>query len=247
MSLVETVDQVISNAFVFVDALQDEAEFRTEALHLTSAGRVYLPFRNGEGLSFAPAKFIGYRNNDFDTYRIEVNERSGGTARAAISRVYGFDAQENDDLERQLENYCDALGVPLHNNRHSFWLTEDATRGIQRDRSAIADYDSNAQHNDDPEYRKRMAGSYVRNQKVRNAVLARAGGKCEYCQEVGFRDIRGKSFLEAHHVIALSEQGVDKTTNVIALCPNHHREAHFGSQWQGLQDQFLKILKKLDL
>jgi 5-methylcytosine-specific restriction protein A len=33
--------------------------------------------------------------------------------------------------------------------------------------------------------------------------------------------------LETHHIIPLSEEGEDIEENVIALCPNDHRRAHF--------------------
>lgn len=248
MGLVQSIDEIISNAYVFIDALSDnDTDFRTEALHLTSAGRVFYPFRNGEGLAFAPAKFIGYSNNDFETYYAEANVRNGGAARSAIDRVLGFGATENELLERQLENYCALLGIPLHNNRHSFWLTKEARRSAAKDRSAINDLDYQNIGNDDPEYQKRMSGSYVRDQRVRNQVLERAGGKCEYCRETAFIGKNNRSFLEAHHIISLSEQGVDKVSNVIALCPNHHREAHFGKDWLVLQTKFKEILEGIQV
>jgi 5-methylcytosine-specific restriction protein A len=34
--------------------------------------------------------------------------------------------------------------------------------------------------------------------------------------------------LEVHHLLALSEDGPDTPENVVALCANHHREAHYG-------------------
>ncbi|MEH6663065.1 MAG: HNH endonuclease signature motif containing protein [Parasphingorhabdus sp.] len=244
MSLVQSVDEVLSNAFAFVDALKDSGEFREEALHLTSAGRVYYPFRNGERLSFAPAKFIGYSNNDFGTYYEEAGDRNGGRARSAVTKVLGFEAEENKNLERQLENYCGSLGIPLHQNRHSFWLTKEAIRGASNDRSAINDLENYEYGNDDPEYLKRITGEYVRDQRVRIQVLSRANGNCEYCGKKGFVSRVGRPFLEAHHVIALSEQGPDKMSNVIALCPNDHREAHFGERWEKMQAEFQDILKK---
>lgn len=108
--------------------------------------------------------------------------------------------------------------------------------------SAINDLLSSEIGNDDPEYHRRMSGSYVRDEKVRRAVLKRANGRCEECGELGFVDRKGKRFLETHHIISLSEQGADKPHNVIALCPNHHRQAHFGSNWKELQDRFLAKL-----
>ena len=110
--------------------------------------------------------------------------------------------------------------------------------------SAINDIEQDGIGNTDPEYRKRMAGSYVRDSRVRNDVLARANGACEFCGETGFPKMDGMAYLETHHVISLSEQGADTVTNVIALCANHHRQAHFGEIWISLQNKFLEILKK---
>lgn len=245
MPLVEEYEQIDANAQLFADAIHDGDIPSEEAANLVSAGRVFLPFRYGERLAFAPAKFIGYQNNDLETYRANVYERNGGRARDAVTSVLGYDAREDQEMELQLENYCESIGVPLHAHRHSFWLNRSAIKFKKRDRSAILDLDVDGLGNDDPEYKRRMAGAYFRDNKVRNNVIERAGGKCEYCGEVAFRKKGGSGFLEAHHIIALSAEGRDKVSNVIALCPNHHREAHFGENWKQLQDEFLAIVAKL--
>lgn len=65
--------------------------------------------------------------------------------------------------------------------------------------------------------------SYVkRDPKVRLAVLERAGYRCERCTES--RSFRG--FLDVHHV--LGAEMSDRFYNCVALCPNCHREAHYG-------------------
>jgi hypothetical protein len=69
--------------------------------------------------------------------------------------------------------------------------------------------------------------AYLRDPDVRAAVLRRACGCCEYCGEEGFLKPDGTRYLETHQVIALASDGADKLTNVIALCPNDHRKAHF--------------------
>lgn len=111
------------------------------------------------------------------------------------------------------------------------------------DVSAINDIGSDEIGNDDPEYRKRIAGSYVRDVKVRERVLKRANGACEECNQPGFLKSDGKRYLETHHVISLSEQGSDKPHNVIALCATDHRRAHYAENWAELQDKFLEKLK----
>jgi Mrr N-terminal domain/HNH endonuclease len=98
--------------------------------------------------------------------------------------------------------------------------------------------------NDDPEYRRRMAGSYSRDSKVRDQVLQRANGICEECGQIGFLTKSGKPYLETHHVISLSEQGSDRPHNVIALCATDHRRAHFAENWKELQDTFLAKLSQ---
>lgn len=112
------------------------------------------------------------------------------------------------------------------------------------DQSAIDDLDQGSIGNGDPEYRKRMAGSYIRDQKVRNLVLKRARGKCEDCGAKGFRKADGSTYLETHHVISLSEQGADQPHNVIVLCANDHRRAHFAEKWIELQEEYLEKLRK---
>ncbi len=71
--------------------------------------------------------------------------------------------------------------------------------------------------------------SYLRNQTLREKVLRRARGVCEYCGKESFSRESGGKYLETHHVIHLKNQGPDSLTNLIALCANDHREVHFGT------------------
>ena len=43
-----------------------------------------------------------------------------------------------------------------------------------------------------------------------------------------FLSMQKEPFLEVHHIIRLIDDGVDSPFNVIALCPNCHRRAHYG-------------------
>ncbi|MCD9544043.1 hypothetical protein GLP24_04155 [Photobacterium carnosum] len=38
----------------------------------------------------------------------------------------------------------------------------------------------------------------------------------------------GEPYLEVHHIKPLSQGGEDSLENVKAICPNCHREMHFG-------------------
>jgi 5-methylcytosine-specific restriction enzyme A len=70
---------------------------------------------------------------------------------------------------------------------------------------------------------------FVRSAEVRRCALLRANGACEWCAQPGFQMGDGKIYLETHHVIPLAAGGLDIAQNVVALCPNHHREAHHGA------------------
>lgn len=72
--------------------------------------------------------------------------------------------------------------------------------------------------------------AFERDRAVRHAVLARANGKCEYCGDPGFKMANGGIYLETHHVVPLCEGGKDGVRNVVALCPNDHRRAHYAAQ-----------------
>jgi hypothetical protein len=88
---------------------------------------------------------------------------------------------------------------------------------------------------------------YVRDQTLRQRVLHRANGICEYCKRESFLQEGGGRYLEAHHLIHLKNQGPDSFTNLIALCANDHREVHFGTlkRQRQMDAEMLAIIAKL--
>jgi len=90
------------------------------------------------------------------------------------------------------------------------------------------------------------AVQYARDPRVRAAVIRRAAGRCELCGSPGFLRDDGSRYLESHHIIALANDGADRTTNVIALCPNDHREAHFGRRQNELEQRMIAKIQKLE-
>lgn len=88
---------------------------------------------------------------------------------------------------------------------------------------------------DTPEKQTRTATSYQRDWRVRKRVQDNAAGKCELCGKRGFSRSDGSIYLETHHIIALAQDGADRISNVIALCADHHREAHFGASKDELE------------
>jgi predicted restriction endonuclease len=85
---------------------------------------------------------------------------------------------------------------------------------------------------------------FLRDPRIRKAVLKRAGGKCELCGKSGFLCSDGSRYLEAHHIIALADDGPDRMSNVIALCADHHREAHLGRGRSLLEARMILIVQE---
>lgn len=73
---------------------------------------------------------------------------------------------------------------------------------------------------------------FQRNPYVIAEALFRANGHCGKCGKIApfFKDYDNTPYLEVHHIKPLSEGGDDTIENVIALCPNCHRQAHYGKK-----------------
>jgi len=70
---------------------------------------------------------------------------------------------------------------------------------------------------------------FERDLNVKAWVLIAAKGKCECCREKApFTTAVGLPYLEVHHVRKLADGGSDRTENAVALCPNCHKQLHYG-------------------
>lgn len=160
-----------------------------------------------------------------------------------IRRDYGDDA-----LLQALKAL--ALHIPFNGGamkRHRELLRnfEAELDALKQSQTALDDLGATPEGNGTPDRAKRMAHVYQRDPAVRAHVVKRARGRCEYCGRQGFLLPNGKGYVEAHHIIALARQGPDTLENVIALCAEHHREAHFGTEAEQLELACLKSLSEL--
>jgi 5-methylcytosine-specific restriction endonuclease McrA len=92
--------------------------------------------------------------------------------------------------------------------------------------------------------RARSGVVYKRDATVRNAVLKLADGICERCGQQGFLTVTGERYLETHHVVGVSERGPDTTDNVIAVCPNCHRQAHFAANRVQVERDLMEAIRR---
>lgn len=110
----------------------------------------------------------------------------------------------------------------------------------------VSDLDAIDDLGTDAPARSRIDGwAYARDPRIRAAVMKRAKGRCEFCGVLGFIRTDGTPYLESHHIIALAKDGEDRMTNVIGLCPNHHREAHSGRRGAQLERQMIQKVQAL--
>lgn len=80
-----------------------------------------------------------------------------------------------------------------------------------------------------PRSRKSSTTYTERDAKVVAWVKLNSKGYCECClAPAPFLDNDKQPFLEVHHVKWLTHGGTDTITNTVAVCPNCHRELHYG-------------------
>lgn len=82
--------------------------------------------------------------------------------------------------------------------------------------------------------------------QIKKYALLRAEGKCENCgNDAPFVNVDNIPFLEVHHIFSLADNGPDHPVNVAAICPNCHKEAHYGKNSEILKESLSsKIIEK---
>ncbi len=94
-----------------------------------------------------------------------------------------------------------------------------------------------------PERKTSTTTAFPRDSEVVRAVKLRVvEGMCEYCGEQGFLTERGGFYLEVHHVVPLSCDGLDAEWNAMAICPYDHKRAHFGVDRKDLRNEMIQFL-----
>lgn len=87
---------------------------------------------------------------------------------------------------------------------------------------------------------------FARSEAVAAWVRREAAGKCESCgASAPFVGEDGLPFLEVHHVRRLADGGEDTIQNSVAVCPNCHRQLHYGSNKDALARALIAKLPRL--
>jgi 5-methylcytosine-specific restriction protein A len=116
------------------------------------------------------------------------------------------------------------------------------TRGILA-APYVDQFDLDQAEKSSPERRKMASSAFVRDPEVRRRVLRRASGHCELCGKKGFTMEIGALYLETHHVVPLADGGADNDRNVVALCADDHRRAHFSADRAAIAERLLIVAR----
>lgn len=122
-------------------------------------------------------------------------------------------------------------------------LVKEAEQSRGSPANGLADLGEIPPGSETPDRALAVSWAVVRDPAVRAHVLKQANGRCEHCGREGFRMRNGDAYLEAHHIISLSKDGRDTVENVIALCAEHHREAHYGATAEELEKSFVQCVQ----
>lgn len=98
-----------------------------------------------------------------------------------------------------------------------------------------------------PQRREVVTTVFQRDPAVVAWALARAAGECECCHRPApFTLADGTPYLEVHHVVPLAAGGEDTPANVAAICPNCHKEAHYGANAAAIAERLLAYLIEVE-
>ncbi|WP_175852466.1 EVE domain-containing protein [Burkholderia cepacia] len=169
----------------------------------------------------------------FEETQMSLNDEA---VKAEFSRIWGSEAP--DVAETAVEDTAEAetFGGEVEKllNRSLEELLAAYSRQQKTSKTGISSK---------PRTRTGRTTIFERNALVVAIARARATNECEApgCSYTLFEDQNGNPYCEVHHIVPLSEGGVDTIENVVCLCPTHHKEAHFGKRSGDLRAQFHKI------
>ena len=97
-----------------------------------------------------------------------------------------------------------------------------------------------------PSKKSQSSEQILRDPEVHVWVLYNSKWICECCDKPApFSKLDGSKYLEVHHVKRLVDGGSDTIENAIAVCPNCHRELHYGESRENLVNSLYSKTKRL--
>jgi 5-methylcytosine-specific restriction endonuclease McrA len=247
--LVESVDDVLKNILTldnYGSGGSDERRFHAGRI---KNGKLFVAVKANGHYLFAPSKFAGYKDNN-TSHEDDLDNRDGGVTNRRFDELLGQPYDKGSATYQKIDSafleYCNAFGIvpSKHHRARRYWVIEgssldranphagdDFEQAVRRARSDPAGRRARLKvAPKKPTVQYSLTKTFVRNPDVVAEALERADGYCEGCNGAApFRKASdGSPYLEVHHKITLADDGDDTVENAIALCPNCHRQAHYG-------------------
>jgi hypothetical protein len=168
---------------------------------------------------------------------------------AAAARARRWSAQDFKDIHERTQELPGTASIPwkqeLRENEASIkdWAfglkpemqksPEPAAHPLSAELGHVAELERKALQEAPKE--KLKTGLQIERGPIGAAVKKLNGHRCQICFALGsdphaFRKKDGTPYIEAHHVMPVSERQVGSlsASNVMTLCANHHRQLHYG-------------------
>lgn len=165
-------------------------------------------------INFKKLLFVRYNKHDDFTFAGKLSVSSVDELSSPIRVVYDLDREDSISDYSSFKNSEKAKNDEVMRNNI---------------KNAINLWDEARFAEDQPIKSFTQVSVYIRNPHVSLLTKKRANGYCELCNDSSpFLSRSGEPYLETHHIVQLSDNGVDKLYNCVALCPNCHKELHYG-------------------
>lgn len=233
--LVQDLEQIEENLVTFSGYLQESSEAEQKELQLIiRKGIDFMCYPVGNEFHFAPAKFIGWKENRF--FRFGKKEIHGSDAVDRISMLMVRRAVTDPELELKYRAFCIRQNIPVSqagtgNNERKFWIWE----------SALPEAGMASEGFPEGRITERLHKTRERDPSLIRLAKDRfrlQHGRL-FCQVCGtdFEKIYGevgRDFIEVHHTIFvtdMTEEHVSKVEDLAMLCSNCHRMVHRKRPW----------------
>lgn len=225
--LISTKQQLIRNLDRIENYLSSDSDELYEAMvKYIARGRVFVAYKVGSHIHFAPSRFVGYKNNTLVKHQ-NNSGKHGFDTNKVISAILGQNKM-NSELEEKYLSYCRLLNVIPSNSKRSYWCLEQDIQDEMTSEPFIEGKTILRTHL----VRERNCNVV---KEAKRLFKEKHGGRL-YCEICGFDFSKsygkiGEDFIEAHHKTELSKtncEHVIKPSDFVMVCPNCHSMLHRG-------------------
>lgn len=226
MRLIKSVNEALVNAQAFSDVGEAIKSVANQNFNFFFH---WYYFSNID--TFAPSKFIGYKNTNLENYQGEGTGTQ--TQRVLLKWFVKVDpaSEIHSELRRKLELFANSIGKKI--SKRTF--EEKGGIYLLSDEYAGTDYPDEVAQSGLREgaTKKVTVNAFERSARARAECIGHYGAKCWVC-EFEFQNIYGKElgagFIHVHHVVDIAQVGreyeVDPIEDLRPVCPNCHAMLH---------------------